>query len=101
MTDIIDLASLLDQLCEREAAYDATPADDDTGRNAAMDRTNDVLQRIAEVRGATAGEAAIQLRVWKNREDWFPDKARDALFVSVMEALDRLAARDAVKGGVS
>ncbi len=58
-----------------------------------MGRINDVCQRIAEVRGATTAEIAAQLRVWKDREDWFLDKARDALFVSIMEALDRLAAR--------
>ncbi len=93
MTEISDIAGLLDQLREREAAFHALPEDDDAGRHVAMDRTNDVCQRIAEVRGATAGEVAIQFRVWRDREEWFPDKARDALWASVMEALDRLAAR--------
>ncbi len=44
-----NLAGLLDQLREREAAYDALPEDDDLPRRAALDQCNDMLQQIAEV----------------------------------------------------
>ena len=53
---------------------------------------------VFERKCETVGEIATQFRVWFDRQDWFPDKAQDALFVSVMEALNHSASDDPVIG---